>query len=130
MLVVPAEAQKAGKDVAVEFFKLTYGSLGTSGADNAPRLLYAFMAISSLGNIIVMTYTAARVKQEIAKEGILPFKKFFAKSVRMPGIPLARLLRRPYTPFKEDVPIGALLLHWGKIDLSSLFTLIIIPVPY
>ena len=76
MLVVPAEDQKAGKDVAVQFFKLTYGSLGTEGSEFAQRLLYAFMAISSLGtfsiialgmlalillgNIIVMTYTAAR----------------------------------------------------------------------
>ena len=53
MLVVPAADQKAGNDVAVEFFKLTYGSMGTSGADTAPRILYAFMAISSLGNIVV-----------------------------------------------------------------------------
>ena len=112
MLVVPAADQKAGKDVAVEFFKLTYGSLNTSGASTAPRLLYAFMAISALGNIIVMTYTAARVKQEIAKEGILPFRKLFAKSWRMPGIPLARIFCQPYESFKEDVPLGALLLHW------------------
>ena len=69
-----------------------------------------------------MTYTASRVKQEIAKEGILPFREFFAKSWRIPGIPLAKLFCRPYESFKEEVPLGALLLHWYLI-LSSILSL-------
>jgi len=36
-------------------------------------IFYAALALSSFGNIIVMTYTAARVTQEIAKEGVLPW---------------------------------------------------------
>ena len=50
-----------------------------------------------------MTYTAARVKQEIAKEGILPFCSFFAN---------------PWPIFNEDnqVPLGALILH-GTVSI-------------
>ncbi|GKT54393.1 high-affinity methionine permease [Colletotrichum tofieldiae] len=51
------------ENVTQRFFERTYGRLG-SGV----RIFNAFLAISSIGNIIVMTYTAARVKQEIAKE--------------------------------------------------------------
>ena len=122
MLVVPAADQKAGQDIAVEFFKLTYGSLGTSDADNAPRLLYAFMAISSLGNVIVMTYTAARIKQETAKEGVLPFREFFARSWRIRGIQLAKIFRRQYDEVWEEVPLGALLLHWIVSVALIIFT--------
>jgi hypothetical protein len=39
--------------------------------------------------MIVMTYTAARVKQEIAKEGILPYPRFFAQNT---DLSLGRLL--------------------------------------
>ena len=50
MLVVPAEEQKAGADVALRFFELTYGSISPSGQAMAPRILAAFMAISALGS--------------------------------------------------------------------------------
>jgi hypothetical protein len=66
------------------------------------------MAISSLGNIIVMTYTAARVKQEIAKEGILPARKFFASSVKSVRFSFWRGKKEA---LPEDIPLGALLLH-------------------
>lgn len=80
MVVVPKEAQlNPENNVAHLFFKLTFGSL--SKDDTQPlRILSAFMAISSFGNIVVMTFIAARVKQEIAKEGILPFPKFFGQT--------------------------------------------------
>lgn len=87
MVVVPKEDQ-INENVAQKFFELTFGTLG-SASDTGARIFNAFLAISSLGNIIVMvsqlspwastpctsanmtfsqTYTAARVKQEIAKE--------------------------------------------------------------
>lgn len=50
-----------GSDVSALFFQNTFNG------GVASRVLNAFMAISGLGNIIVMTFTAARVKQEIAK---------------------------------------------------------------
>ena len=60
MVVVPKEAQlNPENNVALLFFKLTFGSL--SKDDTQPlRILSAFMAISSFGNIVVMTFTAAR----------------------------------------------------------------------
>jgi hypothetical protein len=60
MVVVPKESQlDPSNNVALLFFKLTYGTL--SEDHYLPqRILSAFMAISSLGNIVVMTFTAAR----------------------------------------------------------------------
>lgn len=54
-------ALSTGADVSELFFKNSFGQ------GVAPQVLNAFMAVSGLGNIIVMTFTAARVKQEIAK---------------------------------------------------------------
>src|SRR2546421_8644530 len=76
MLVVPKhlQYQKGGDTVVSYYFQ------GIFGKSSAKQVLDAIIAFSSLGNIIVQTFTAARVKQEIAKEGILPFSKFFAKN--------------------------------------------------
>ena len=62
MVVVPKADQLNPKNnVALLFFQLTFGSL--SKDDTQPlRILSAFMAISSFGNIVVMTFTAARGK--------------------------------------------------------------------
>lgn len=49
MLVVPAEEQKAGINVALRFFQLTYGSISPNAQAIAPRILAAFMGISALG---------------------------------------------------------------------------------
>jgi amino acid transporter len=58
MIVVPKDDQLNG-NVALSFIQLTFGSL--SGDDNqSQRILSAFMAVSSFGNIVVMTFTAAR----------------------------------------------------------------------
>ncbi|KAF6822116.1 high affinity methionine permease [Colletotrichum musicola] len=122
MVVVPKEFQM-NENVAQKFFELTFGTLGPEDRTGA-RIFNAFLAISSLGNIIVMTYTAARVKQEIAKEGILPWPKFFAQNT---DLSLGRLLRyfqkkgwfksllrlRWLSPehHSEKTPVGALVLH-------------------
>lgn len=129
MVVVPAKLQEE-ENVAQAFFDLTLGSL--SNSDTGFRIFNAFLAISSLGNIIVMTYTAARVKQEIAKEGIIPYAKFFAQDG---DISLGRLLNwfyqrgmfsslwriRWFSPedHREKTPVGAFILH-----LVSCFILI------
>ena len=58
MMVVPKVDQlDPKKNVAVLFFQLTFGTL--SGTQ-PKRILSAFMAISSFGNIVVMTFTASR----------------------------------------------------------------------
>ncbi|PKS10922.1 hypothetical protein jhhlp_002680 [Lomentospora prolificans] len=122
MVVVPKEAQIQG-NMAQQFFQRTFGVLGNS--ETGERVLNAFLAISSLGNIIVMTYTASRMKQEIAKEGFLPFAKFFAQER---DFSLGRLLKwfqargyfttilghKWFSPetHTEKTPVGALLLHF------------------
>ena len=61
-IVVPVKDQLEGDDVAQTFFKYTFGTISSTSARVAPRVFAGFMAISSLGNMIVMTYTAARGK--------------------------------------------------------------------
>ncbi|KAF7561456.1 hypothetical protein G7046_g2689 [Stylonectria norvegica] len=142
MVVVPKETQIHGVGgVAQSFFELTLGSL--SNNRTGIRIFNAFLAIASMGNIIVMTYTAARVKQEIAKEGILPFAKFFAQNR---DVSLGRVLHwfqrkgwfssilriRWFSPEEhtEKTPVGAFVLHviactvlifatWGMEPLSA-----------
>jgi hypothetical protein len=60
MVVVPKEQQlNPSNNVALLFFQLTFGSISNDN-DQPKRILSAFMAISSFGNIVVMTFTAAR----------------------------------------------------------------------
>jgi amino acid transporter len=76
--------------------------------------------------MIVMTYTAARVKQEIAKEGILPFPRFFAQNT---DLSLGRVLKALQSKghfgsllktgswlspehHSEKTPVGAFVLHF------------------
>jgi hypothetical protein len=60
MVVVPkADQLVSGANVALSFFKLTFGEVD-KGNTLPQRILAAFMAISSFGNIVVMTFTAAR----------------------------------------------------------------------
>ncbi|OAT03341.1 high affinity methionine permease [Blastomyces gilchristii SLH14081] len=117
-------------NLAERFFELTFGRLNV-GDNTGQRIFNAFLAVSSFGNIVVMTYTAARVKQEIAKEGILPFPKFFAKNRdfsfgrllrwahRRPTLArlFGRILKSPwFAPehHSEKTPVGALTLHFGS----------------
>ncbi|KAJ8059581.1 hypothetical protein OCU04_011236 [Sclerotinia nivalis] len=67
-----------GETVIEQFFQRTIGQAWNER--RASQLMDACIAVSSLGNVIVTTFTAARVKQEIAKEGILPFSLVFAKN--------------------------------------------------
>ncbi|KAK2017262.1 high-affinity methionine permease [Colletotrichum eremochloae] len=127
-LVVVPKQEQIDSIVAQRFFQLTFGSLGSADSTDHGtgfRIFNAFLAISSMGNIIVMTYTAARVKQEIAKEGILPWPKFFAQNTDMS---IGRLIRwfqkkgwfislhrvRWLSPehHTERTPVGALVLHF------------------
>jgi amino acid transporter len=129
MVVVPSDDQ-IYDNVAQRFFELTLGSLNNSGTGK--RIFHAFLAISSMGNIIVMTYTAARVKQEIAKEGIIPYAKFFAQDgdisvgrllnwLKKRGMFSSLLSTRWLSPedHMERTPVGAFVLH-----LASCFVLI------
>jgi amino acid transporter len=99
----------SAQDMATVFFDQVFGN------ETAKRVMSAMIAFSIFGNIVVMTFTAARVKQEIAKEGILPFSLFFATGHTTS---FARLKER-FFPSRaldnehlEQTPMAALGLHW------------------
>lgn len=109
------------KSIAEAFFVLTFGSLSDDPQRLGGRIACTFTGLSAMGNVIVMTYTATRVKQEIAKEGILPFPKFFASNY---DLSIGRLMRWISGPkrsgrsgllragnFQEKTPVGATVLH-------------------
>jgi amino acid transporter len=64
------------------FYKLSSGNeSGNERAKHATVQGVSFVvALFIFGNLLAQTYTASRVKQEIAKEGILPYSLWFAKS--------------------------------------------------
>jgi len=86
------------------------------------RAISALLFVSIFGNIMAQTFTASRVKQEIAKEGIIPYWEVFSAGSDS-------LLSRLWTPVHqrtgaqanmdtihshpEQVPIAATFLHWG-----------------
>ncbi|KAG9660559.1 hypothetical protein KCU64_g3120, partial [Aureobasidium melanogenum] len=96
-------------NIASEFFLLTCGS-------RTPY--YAFLAFSSFGNMFVDTFTAARVKQEIAKEGILPWHRYIAKSYNVTHEISRRFSRSSKEKDKPDdstsapTPAVALMMHF------------------
>jgi amino acid transporter len=102
----------------------------SNGSHAKQKTASAIIAIFIFGNIFVQTYTAARVKQEIAKEGILPFSLVFATEYTSPWA----WLRNRSSRFKErftianlenhfeQVPISATLLHWLSYALSFAVT--------
>ncbi|KAK3681808.1 amino acid permease-domain-containing protein [Podospora appendiculata] len=129
MVVVPAYEQSTD-EVALLFFRKTFSWVPGDGS--ADRIFNAFLALSSFGNVIVMTYTAARMKQEIAKQGFLPFPRFFGQNVDLSIGRLIAYLRmshgwklRYLSPeqHREATPVGALVLH-----LLSCFVLILATV--
>jgi len=60
----------------IEFFHRIASSLNET---TTTRIVTIILAFFIFGNIIAQTFTASRVKQEIAKEGILPWSFLFAK---------------------------------------------------
>ncbi|KAF2834297.1 high-affinity methionine permease-like protein [Patellaria atrata CBS 101060] len=74
--------------VAGLFFRNVFGD--SAGARSLP----AFVALSNLGNVLAVSFAHSRVNQEFAKEGLLPWSRFWASN----------------KPFNSPAP--ALFLHW------------------
>ncbi|KAJ2907218.1 amino acid transporter [Zalerion maritima] len=83
------EIADSGVTVAAKFFENAWGK-----GSFATRVMPLFVAISALGNVFAQSFAMPRVKQELAKEGFLPFSKFWASD----------------WPF--SAPTGAIFLHW------------------
>ncbi|KAG2129691.1 amino acid/polyamine transporter I, partial [Suillus bovinus] len=87
LAVIKTEIDESGVTVAALFFGNVFGSV-------AERALSVFIARSAIGNVITLTFSAARVNQELAKEGIpLPFgNKFWASNWTTGKSPLPVLI--------------------------------------
>lgn len=78
----------SGVTVAGQFF------INVCGETFGRRVLPAFVALSALGNVLSVIFSQGRINQELGKEGILPFSKFWASN----------------WPF--GAPFAGLFLHW------------------
>ncbi|QKX60187.1 uncharacterized protein TRUGW13939_07330 [Talaromyces rugulosus] len=83
-VATPEELANSGLTVAAFFMKRVFGTA-------AQRALSVLVAISALGNVMTVTFAQSRVNQELAKEGVIPFPKFWASSWPF-GSPSAGLL--------------------------------------
>ncbi|KAF7931151.1 uncharacterized protein EAE97_009360 [Botrytis byssoidea] len=86
--VVPLEEVKeSGQLIAALFFVRVFGDVG------GRILLPLAVAVSAAGNVMVVTFTLARVNQEIARQGFLPYSKYLSSA-----------------PF--GAPLGGLIVHY------------------
>ncbi|KAF2746086.1 amino acid transporter [Sporormia fimetaria CBS 119925] len=84
-----SQIANSGVTVAAGFFENVWGP-----STFVTRVLPVVISLSSLGNVLAQTFAYGRVKQEFAKEGVLPFSRFWASDWPM------------------QAPSGGMLLHW------------------
>ena len=77
----------SGNIVAATFFGNMFGS-------RAERVMSVFVALSAFGNVLSVIFSQGRIVQELGREGVLPFSKFWASN----------------KPFKS--PAAGLFEHW------------------
>ncbi|KAL4751347.1 hypothetical protein BDW72DRAFT_173874 [Aspergillus terricola var. indicus] len=77
----------SGNIVAATFFRNMFGS-------RAERVMSVFVALSAFGNVLSVIFSQGRIVQELGREGVLPFSKFWASN----------------KPFKS--PAAGLFEHW------------------
>lgn len=88
LAVAPVQELKdAGVTIAGLFFKKVFGP-------STQRVLSGLIALSALGNVMSVTFAQARINQELAKEGVIPWPKLWASN----------------WPCKS--PLGSLVLHF------------------
>ncbi|VVT56793.1 uncharacterized protein SAPINGB_P005280 [Magnusiomyces paraingens] len=83
--VIPAETiRTSGAIIAGNFFRILFGDSAAS------RFLPLLIAMSNIGNVLVVTYGHGWMNMEFAKHHLLPYSKFFS-SLKPVGAPLAGL---------------------------------------
>ncbi|KAL7782314.1 amino acid/polyamine transporter I [Trichoderma ceciliae] len=80
----PNEIAASGTTVASFFMGKVFGT-------SAQRALSVLVALSAYGNVLTVTFAQSRVNQELAKEGVIPFPRFWASSWPL-GSPSAGLI--------------------------------------
>ncbi|KAK8191314.1 amino acid/polyamine transporter I [Phyllosticta capitalensis] len=81
------EIANSGRILAASFFRNVFGP-------KAERALSVFVALSAFGNVMSVIFSQGRIVQELGREGVLPFSKFFASN----------------WPF--NAPLAGLFEHW------------------
>ena len=82
------EITGSGRLFAALLFRNVYGL-------RVERALSVFVALSALGNVLSVIFSQGRVNQELGREGILPFSKFWGSN-RPCNAPLAGLGLREF----------------------------------
>lgn len=122
LCVVPHEIYTSTRTSAINIASTFFTDLFNpgGGSDTIERIMAAVIALSIFGNLMVHTFTAGRIKQEIAKEGIIPFSLFFATGHETSGARLLACVRHDTGPraivdmenHLEQTPTSAVWLHW------------------
>ncbi|KAF2120982.1 amino acid permease-domain-containing protein [Lophiotrema nucula] len=84
-----SQIANSGVTVAAGFFEHVWGP-----STFVTRVLPVVISLSSLGNVFAQTFANGRVKQEFAKEGVLPFSRLWASD------------------WPVKAPSGGIFLHW------------------
>ncbi|GIZ38676.1 hypothetical protein CKM354_000208500 [Cercospora kikuchii] len=85
---VPKDEILASKRIlAATFFRNMFG-------ESAERAMSVFVALSAFGNVLSVIFSQGRLVQELGREGILPFSRFWASN-------------RPF-----NAPLAGLFEHW------------------
>ncbi|KAB8294238.1 hypothetical protein EYC80_009670 [Monilinia laxa] len=90
MVVELDDFRSAGVVVAGHFFKNIFGQV------IGENVLPIAVVVSAFGNIAATSFAQARVNQELGRDGLLPFSRFFAGKATE----------------GEDAPVPGLFLHW------------------
>jgi amino acid transporter len=137
LCVVPHEIYTLSRttkiDITSAFFNYIFNPGG--GPGTVKRIMAAVIAVSIFGNLMIHTFSAGRLKQEIAKEGIIPFSLFFATGHETPGAKLLAYARRDRGPraivdmenHLEQTPTSAIWLHWTTAVILVAVTAILPP---
>jgi amino acid transporter len=81
------EILTSGRLVAASLFRNMFG-------ERAERALSVFVALSAFGNVLSVIFSQGRLVQELGREGVLPFSRFWASN-------------RPF-----NAPLPGLFAHW------------------
>jgi hypothetical protein len=113
----------SNQDLAEIFFE------GVFGRNQQARSAMAIInAILAFGNLLVQTFTTARVKQEIAKEGILLFAKFFATRRSTPWEYVKRKLAGELSPQAKEINTHLVKTLIGALSLQFLSLIFLVAV--
>jgi len=94
------------------FFRRVFGNTATA------KLLPLLVALSCFGNIIAVTVGQARLIREVARQGLLPYPRFFA-STRPFGTPIGPVALRCAVTFLVIVAVPAKDAFNFLLDLAS-----------